>query len=409
MTLDIDRLRAETPGCERVTHLNNAGSALPPSVVTDTVVAHLRREELIGGYEAHAEAADRVAAVYASVASLIGARPDQIALVESATSAWDRAFSALTFSGVITPGSRILVSSAEYASNVLPILQLVRTYGCTLEYIPDDGNGVVDVNALQEMLSVPTALVAINHCPSQNGLINNAAGIGKAIRQAGSDAYYLLDACQSIGQLPVDVTAIGADFVSATGRKFLRGPRGTGFLFTSDRALTSLEPFPLDLHAATWTTGGYEVQPGARRFESWEKSYAALLGLGAAVDYALGCGIDALRTRISLLAECARRELTEVPGVQVRDRGGSAAARSGIVTFTVDGVSAADVVARIRAHGINVSLSTPDYARVDFETLGIEGLVRVSPHAYNTEDDITRLVSVVRHTAMTSSPRTPES
>lgn len=396
MTLDVDRLRADTPGCTRVTHLNNAGSALPPAVVTDTVVAHLRREEEIGGYEAHAEAGARVAAVYSSIGELIGARPDQIALVESATSAWDRAFVALRFSGVIAPGSRILVSSAEYASNVLPILQLVRTLGCTLEYIPDDGNGVVDVEVLRGLLTVPTALVAVNHCPSQNGLINDAVAIGAAIRESGSGAFYLLDACQSIGQLPVDVTEIGADFVSATGRKFLRGPRGTGFLYASDRALTYLEPFPLDLHSATWTADGYQVQAGARRFESWEKSYAALLGLGAAVDYALDCGIDALRSRISLLAEYARTELAGIAGVRVRDRGGRAAARSGIVTFTVEGIPAVDIVSHVRSHGINVSLSTPDYARVDFQAQGIDGLVRVSPHAYNTDGDIDRIASTLR-------------
>lgn len=393
MALDVDSLRADTPGCTNVIHLNNAGSALPPAVVTDTVVAHLRREEQIGGYEAHAEAADRVAAVTESVATLVGARPDQIALVESATSAWDRAFLAMAFSGVFSDGGRILVSSSEYASNVIPFLQLAQSWNCEVEFVPDDAHGLLDVSALRQMLSAPTALVAINHCPSQNGLINDAAAVGAAIRDSGSDAYYLVDACQSVGQLPVDVTEIGADFLSATGRKFLRGPRGTGFLYASDRALTSLEPLPLDLHSATWTARGYEVHPGARHFESWEKSYAGLLGLGAAVDYALACGIDELRARISYLAELARSALAEIPGVRVRDRGGDPSVLSGIVTFTVDDVPAADVVQHIRAAGINVSLSTPDYARVDFETHGIEGLVRVSPHAYNTEEDIQQLAS----------------
>jgi selenocysteine lyase/cysteine desulfurase len=122
------------------------------------------------------------------VATLIGARADQIALVESATAAWDRAFVALKYSGILNQGARILVSSAEYASNVIPVMQLVNSLGCTLEFIPDDGAGVVDVAALRAMLATPTALVAINHCPSQNGLINDAVGIGDAIRDAGSDS-----------------------------------------------------------------------------------------------------------------------------------------------------------------------------------------------------------------------------
>lgn len=388
--VDITRLRADTPGCERVIHLNNAGSALPPAVVVDTQVEHLRAEELMGGYEAHAAAADRIAEVYTSLAGLVNARPDQIAVVESATAAWDRAFVALKFSGVLRERSRILVSQAEYASNVLPALQMARTMDCSVEVIPDDETGVVDVAALANMLDDNVALVAINHCPSQNGLINDAAAIGSVL--ASHSAYFLLDACQSVGQLDVDAQAIGADFFSATGRKFLRGPRGTGFLYVSDRALAELEPFPLDLHAATWTNDGYELQPGARRYESWEKSYAAMLGLGAAADYALACGMENLRARINELAEYARAGLSEITGVTVRDRG---VTRSGIVTFTHAHIPAATLVTRIREAGINVSLSTPDYSRTDFTSQGIEGLVRVSPHAYNTTSEIDALFAAV--------------
>lgn len=388
--LDVDRLRAETPGCEQVAHLNNAGSALPPAVVTDTVVEHLRREEAIGGYEAHAEAADRIEAVRASAAALVGARTDQIALVESATAAWTRGLSAIAFTRPLDAGDRILVSSAEYASNVLPLMQLAMSTGARLEFIPDGEDGCVDIAAFTAMVDSDVAIVAITHCPSQNGLINDVAAIGAVLD--GTDTWYVVDACQSIGQLPVDVNEIGADFVSATGRKFLRGPRGTGFLYASDAALDELEPFPLDLHSATWTTDGYEVQPTARRFEYWEKSYAALLGMGAAIDYALAVGLGPLSQRIGELAEYTRAELVRIPGVRVRDRGQW---RSGIVTCTHEGLKAADLVTAIKAAGINVSLSTPDYARHDFERHDVEGLVRISPHAYNTTEEIDRLLVTV--------------
>jgi selenocysteine lyase/cysteine desulfurase len=389
--LDIDLLRLETPGCSHVTHLNNAGAALPPAAVTDTVIGHLNREALLGPYEAHAEAAQRIDAVYASVAGLIGCRTDQVALVESATSAWTRAFSALHYTRPLREGDRILVASSEYASNVLPIMQVCQATGARLEFIPDDEAGCVDIAALAGMLDEQVALVAVSHCPSHSGLVNDVAGVGAAL--AGSEAWYIVDACQSVGQLPVDVIGIGADFVAATGRKFLRGPRGTGFLYASDRALDELEPFPLDLNSGTWLSHGYEVQESARRFEYWEKSYAALLGLGAAVDLAVTCGIEALAARIGELAEYARTMLATVPGVVVRDRG---TVRSGIVTFTSDMVPAVDLVARIRSTGINVSLSTPDYARRDFDLRGLTGMVRASPHAYNTTDEVDRLVAAVR-------------
>ncbi|MEI6362751.1 MAG: aminotransferase class V-fold PLP-dependent enzyme [Actinomycetes bacterium] len=391
--LDVARLREQTVGCTNVTHLNNAGSALPPAVVTDTVVDHLRLEEAIGGYEAHAQADARIEAVSASVATLIGSRPEQVALVESATEGWSRGFQAIAFTRGFSSEDRILVSSAEYASNVLPLLQVAAQSGASVEFIPDDDNGCVDVDALTNLLDDQVALVAITHCPSQNGLINDVEAIGAVLRDA--DAWYLVDACQSAGQVPLDIAAIGADFLSATGRKFLRGPRGTGFLYASDRALTELEPFPLDLHSATWLSHGYAISSGARRFEYWERSYAALLGMGAAIDYALDLGIDAIAVRIGELANHARTTLAAIDGVTVRDRG---VQRSGIVTFTHASVDAEDLVPAIRARGINVSLSTADYARVDFDKHGIHSQVRVSPHVYNTTEEIDRLVGVVADT-----------
>ncbi len=389
--LDIEALRADTSGCTHVTHLNNAGCALPPGTVTDTMVEHLRREEAIGGYEAHAEARDRVAGVYASVGELINAPIERIALVESATVAWDRGLQAIAFSDPLQPGDRMLVSGSEYASNVLPLLQLARRTGASVEVIPDGEDGTVDVEALGAMLDERVRIVSVNHAPSQNGLVNDVVAIGDMLRIQGSPAWYLVDACQSVGQMPVDMGRIGCDVLSATGRKFLRGPRATGFLVVSQRMLDDLEPFPLDLHAATWTTlDDYALAEGAARFESWERAYAALLGMGAAIDYALACGIEPIAERIGALASRLRTGLAEIPGVMVRDRG---TVQSGIVTLRVD--DAAGVVAGLRARGINTSLSTPDYSRIDFGRDQATGLVRISPHAYNTEDEVDRAIAAV--------------
>lgn len=391
IAIDVEALRADTPGCAHVTHLNNAGSALQPAIVTDTVVAHLRREEEIGGYEAHAEARDRVAGVYASVGALVNAPTERVALVESATVAWDRGLQAIAFSDPLVSGDRMLVSGSEYASNVLPLLQLARRTGATVEVIPDGADGAVDVEALGDMLDDRVRIVSVNHAPSQNGLVNDVVAIGDMLRMHGSPAWYLVDACQSVGQMPVDMGRIGCDVLSATGRKFLRGPRATGFLVVSQRMLDDLEPFPLDLHAAEWTTlDGYELAEGAARFESWEKAYAALLGMGAAIDYALACGLDAIADRIGMLASRLRTGLAEIPGVVVRDRG---TVQSGIVTIRVD--DAAGVVAALRARGINTSLSTPDYSRIDFGRDQATGLVRISPHAYNTEDEVDHLLDLL--------------
>ena len=386
---DDARLRADTPGSRTRHHFNNAGSALPPQIVVETMVDHLRREAAVGGYEAHDEVQPRLDATYTSLGRLVGAPARQIALTTSATDSWLRGFLSIP----LREGDRILVSQAEYASNVLAVLQAARKVGATVEAVPDDTSGILDVDALRSMLDERVAVVAVTHAPSQNGLLNPAVEIGHAIREVAPEAWYVLDACQSVGQVALDAPAIGADFLSATGRKFLRGPRGTGFLYASERALT-LEPALIDLHAATWTSeSSYDVADGATRFESWEKSYAAMLGMGAAADYALDLGLDVIAARIGWIAARIRLLLGEIPGVVVRDRG---IQRTGIVTFSVEGREASDVVRGIKAAGVNVSYSPREYAVRDFDAHGVTGLVRVSPHVYTDDTDVEALLDAVR-------------
>ncbi|MFC0529407.1 aminotransferase class V-fold PLP-dependent enzyme [Phytohabitans kaempferiae] len=385
--IDVERARRETPGCAHVAHLNNAGSALPPAAVTDAVVGHLRLEERIGGYEAADVAAPEVERAYTAIARLIGCAPGEVAVVENATRAWDMAFYAFRF----RPGDRILTVRTEYASNVIALLQVASRTGSVVEVVETDEHGLPSLDHLARELERGAALVAVTHVPTHSGLVNPAAEIGALARAAGVP--YLLDACQSVGQLPVDVAGIGCDMLAATGRKFLRGPRGTGFLYVSERLVERLEPPFLDLHAATWTApGAYEIRPDARRFETWETNYAGKIGLGVAVDYALGWGLAAIEERVTALAERLRAQLHEVPGVTVRDAG---TRRCGIVTFTVDGVPATEVSRRLRAAGINTSVSPMEYARLDLAARGLPDLVRASVHYYNTEEELDRLCAAL--------------
>ena len=346
--IDLDRVRAETPGCEQVVHLNNAGSALPARPVLDTVVDHLELEARIGGYAAADAAADRLEHVYSSIATLIGARPDEIALVENATRAWDLAFYSLP----LGPGDRVLTSQAEYASNVIAMLQVARRSGATVEVIPDDEHGQLSVDALRTMLDERVRLVAVGWIPTQSGLVNPVAGVGRVTRDAGVP--FLLDACQAAGQLVIDVEEIGCDLLSATGRKYLRGPRGTGFLYARRDIVERLEPPFLDVHAARWVAHDrIEIRPDARRFETWECSHACRLGLGAAVDYALALGIDAIEARVVALGEQLRSRLRDVPGITLHDPGEH---RCGIVTFTIDGADPRDRRGAARAEHQRVGL-----------------------------------------------------
>ncbi|MGP1398048.1 MAG: aminotransferase class V-fold PLP-dependent enzyme [Inquilinaceae bacterium] len=386
-TIDLDRVRADTPGVAHVAHFNNAGAALPPRPVTDAVIAHLRLEAEIGGYEAAARESERTEATYCAIARLLNCASDEIALVENATRAWDMAFYALPF----RPGDRILTAEAEYASNVIALLQIARRTGAVIETVPDDGDGVLDVAALEAMIDDRTRLIAVTHVPTNGGLINPAAAIGRVARTAGVP--YLLDACQSAGQMVLDVEAIGCDMLTATGRKFLRGPRGTGFLYVRRSLLERLEPPFLDLHSADWVAPDrFEIRPDARRFETWEGHVAGKIGLGVAVDYALDLGLPAIRARVDMLAQRLRAGLTALPGVTVHDKGRD---KAGIVSFTVDDLPTDRVKAALAARSINVSASTPSSTLFDMARRDLGPLVRASPHYYNSEAEVDRLIDAV--------------
>lgn len=388
MTLDLIRLRAETPGSQNVVHFNNAGSALPPSAVVDAQINHLQLEAAIGGYEAANRESSRVAAVYDSVARLINAKPQEIAIVENATVAWDMAFYTIKF----IPGDRILTAEAEYAANYVAYLQVAKRTGAVVEVIPSAPTGETSPDALAAMMDDRVKLVSITHVPTNGGLVNPAAMIGQIAKRHG--ALYLLDACQSVGQMPVDVAEIQCDMLSATGRKYLRGPRGVGFLFVRESLIPTMEPPIIDHFAANWTgPDSYALRSDARRFENWENNYAAKLGLGAAVDYAMDIGMDAIWARIRLLADDLRRRLREINGITVHDIGQE---QGGIVTFSSDHEDSADIKQRLADQEINISVSRPTSTLLDSMRRNLPPICRASVHYYNDEAEIDRLMAAVR-------------
>lgn len=389
MSIDVERARRDTPGCEHVLHFNNAGASLMPRPVLDAVTGHLQLEAQIGGYEAAAAAEGALERLYDAAARLLGCGRDEIAFVENATRAWDMAFYA--FAGMLRPGDRILTAVAEYGSNYIAYLQIAERTGAVIDVIPNDERGQLSVAALERAIDERVKLIAITHVPTNGGLVNPAAAVGRVARAAGIP--YLLDACQSAGQMPLSVDELGCDMLSGTGRKYLRGPRGTGFLYVRRSMLEQLEPPFLDLHAATWVARDrYVIRPDARRFENWETNFAGKVGLGVAIDYALSFGLAAIQSRVYALAGRLRERLGGLRDVTVRDMG---AERCGIVTFTVEGQEPAAIKARLAAERINVTTSSPAGTRLDMEARRLTGLVRASVHYYNTEDEIERFVATL--------------
>ena len=391
MEIDLPRARAETPGTRTVTHLNNAGAALMPTCVVEAQIAQIREEAAIGGYEAAARASGQIARTYGAVAELLNCATDEVALVESATVAWQLAVHALPWQ----PGDRVLVARAEYDSNMIDLLHLERRLGIEVLAVPNDSSGQLDVAALERMIDDRTRLIAVTHVPTNGGLVNPAEEIGRVARAHAVP--FLLDACQSAGQLDLDVERIGCDLLSATGRKYLRGPRGTGFLYVRRELLDRLDPPFLDTRGATWTQAhGYEMRPGARRFETFEFNVAATIGLGVAVDHALSWGLPAIEGRVGWLAQTLRRRLARVAGVRIHDLGQR---QCGIVSFTVDGPSPERVEQALAARRVNVSVSERASTRLDMDARGLEAVVRASVHYFNSEDEIELCVGAVEELA----------
>jgi selenocysteine lyase/cysteine desulfurase len=385
---DIMRLRHETLGCERTIFFNNAGASLQPRSVVARVIEHLRLEEQVGGYEAADLVAPELEALYGSVARLLHCAPEEIALQENATRAWEMAFYSLPFA----PGDRIVTAANEYASNYIAMLQVAQRTGAEICVVESDQAGEVDLEALARLLDNRVKLIALTHVPTNGGLVQPAARVGALARQAGIP--FLLDACQSTGQMHLDVNALGCDMLCATGRKYLRGPRGTGFLYVRRAMMERMEPPLLDLRAATWVSADkFELRDDARKFETWEAAAATRLGLGVAIEYALALGLDWIERRVQALAALLRERLGDVKGVTVRDLG---RLRCGIVTFTYEPHPAAEVVQWLQTNGIAVRTIERSSTRIDMERRDLDELIRASVHYYNTEAELDRLCDVLR-------------
>lgn len=385
---EIQAFRAETTGTAERIHLNNAGASLPPDIVVNTMVDFLREEALYGGYETEAKYRARLDDTHALIAQLINAYPNEIALVENASAAWDIAFNGLDFQ----KGDEVIISEMEYVSNVLGLLNAQKLYGIVIKMIPNDAGGNFPINALEAAITARTKLIAVTHVPSTAGNVLPAAAIGEVARKY--HIVYLLDACQSVGQIPVDVQAIGCDMLAVTGRKYLRGPRGSGFLYVRRQMLDKLKVLFFDGRTVSNVNQqGFVIREDARRFEWYEKNPAVILGLQKAVEYVLKIGIERIWQRIQYLAFLFRQRLRELDGIVVHDQGDELC---GIVTFSISGVPAAAVKKKLAAKNINVNIGFAKSTLYYMNRKGLDGIIRASVHYYNTEEEIERVCRELR-------------
>lgn len=388
--------RAETPGCSERTHLNNAGAALMPAPVVSAIQGHIALEARIGGYEAADARAAEIEQVYSDLAMLVGASPRNIAITGSATASFVQAISSFDFS----PGDVIVTSRADYTSYQIHYLALSERLGVRVVHAADLPEGGIDPDALRATLrAAPPRVVSVSWMPTHGGLIQDVAAVSAVCEELGVPLH--IDACQAVGQLPIDVRRLKCDYLSATARKFLRGPRGVGFLYASDRALKRGDyPLYVDMRGAEWTSPSkFTVARTARRYEDWEFAYALVLGLGAAARYANAVGVSVTGARALALAAYLREQLQAVDGIRILDTG---AERSAIVTFDHKRTPADAIVSALKAENINTVVSRRWYGMIDFSARGVEAAVRASPHYYNTTREIDQLVDVVRRSSLSA-------
>ncbi len=387
-SIDVLRARKETIACDDIIHFNNAGASLMPVPVSEALHGYLRSEERIGGYETAEKYSESLERVYSVAAKLISCSPKEIAFVENATRAWDLAFYSFKFK----PGDKILTTVAEYGSNVIAYLQQARRFGVEVNFVPNDESGQIDIEALRNLIDDKVKLISITHIPTGGGLVNPAVEVGKIARSANIP--FILDSCQGVGQIPIDVDAIGCDILCTTGRKFLRGPRGTGLLYVRKELIERLEPPMLDQHAAELITPyEYKICQDAKRFENWEQFFAGKYALSVAIDYALSWGIESIKQRIYSLANLLRKKLSQIDSIEITDEG---IEKCGIVTFTSGNIAPREIKQALATYKINVSTAKGSGSLVSFSARGLTEVVRASIHYFNTEEEIDYFIDILK-------------
>jgi len=393
---EVFAFRKDTVGCSNVIHLNNAGASLMPDVVTQSILEHIKLESQIGGYEASALRAGDIQQFYVQAGKLVNCKASNIAFTASATDSYTRALSSIPFQS----GDVILTDNDDFISNQIQFLSCEKRFGVKIVRIKNASVGGVDLQDLEEKLfSLQPRLLAITHIPTNSGLVQPVQSIAEIYSRYekihNDKTWYILDACQSAGQMKLDAEELKCDFLSITIRKFLRGPRGTGFLYVSDKALNyGLEPLFIDMRGAEWIEKDtYQPKDDAMRFEDWEFAYALVLGSRLAIEYCLSIGEERIWQQVKYLSGYMRQELSTIDRVRVLDRGPEV---GGLVTFTVKGSEPKYLVGELLKRKINVVPSYRNFAVIDFDEKKVEWAIRASPHYFNTIEEIDEFVYAVK-------------
>ncbi|WP_278381310.1 aminotransferase class V-fold PLP-dependent enzyme [Chryseobacterium arthrosphaerae] len=379
--MDLNTIRQDTIGCSDKIFLNSAGSSLMPKIVVETITNYLYHEQKIGGYMAAGRNAESIGQFYEEAAKLINTRPSNIAFVNSSTDGYAKALSSIPFE----KGDCIITTNDDYISNQIAFISLQKRFQIKIIRAANLPDHELDLEDFERLIRKhQPKLIAVTHIPTNSGLVQNVEAVGKLCRQY--DILYLVDACQSVGQRVVDVEKINCDFLTATGRKFMRGPRGTGFLYVSDRVLhADMAPLFLDSNGAQWTEFDHYLLNGtARRFELFERSNALLMGFKEALRYANTIGMAAIENYNRELSRKLRTNLQN-SGYRILDQGNQL---SSIVTFCQKDNKIDKIQKVLNENSVFFTVSNKTNALIDFTFKNVDHAIRLSPHYFNTAEEI---------------------
>jgi cysteine desulfurase / selenocysteine lyase len=387
--IDILKVRKDTLFCENKIFLSSAGCSLPPKSMFEKMHTYNKLEEEYGGYPVEAFQSTERNSFYSEMATLLNCRAENISFQYSATEGFSRALSAIPFQ----KNEVILTTDDDYISNYMAFISLRKRIGIKIVRCKNTGLGELDlIDFENKLVNEKPALVAITHVPTNSGLVQPVAEVGALCKK--HDTLYLLDSCQAVGQLVVDVQEIGCDFLNGTGRKFLRGPRTSGFLYVSDKALNmGLEPLYIDRRGAEWTDDEeYTSVDTALRFEPKEVG-VEIIGLAEAINYCNNIGIKNIENYNNIIVKKLRENLLQIPNIQLLDKGSVVSA---IVTFTVKNKSLEYVENLLKSNEIYYSVSYKNYALIDFYKKNVDWAIRFSPHYFNTIDEMDEVSAILK-------------
>lgn len=389
--MDIDKVRKDTPNCLEKIFLNSAGASLMPTVVTETMMSYLQEEARVGGYKIglSCQVQEAIHQFHVEVGKLLNCESRNVAYVSSATDGYAQALASIPWEN----GDVIITTDDDYISNHAQFWRLKKMHGITLMRVSNTNEGDIDLKHLARMVEQhKPRLVSVTHIPTNTGKVLDVYGVGGIC--GTHDILYIVDACQSAGQMPLDVVKMRCDFLVASGRKFLRGPRGTGFLYASDRVLErGYAPLRIDSRGAVWESDDqFSLRDSALRYELWEQSYANYLGFAAAIRYANEIGLDVIERYNATLLRSLRTSLSSMANVRLLDHGDRLGS---ICTFNIEGKSQQEIQLALDANEVYYSISSRESALIDFDKKGLAWAIRLSPHYFNTVADMENACQIV--------------